>query len=413
MNIYLIVILVILAGQYLTSLCVESLNIRHASTRLPEEFRGYYDEQKYRASQQYLKDSTRFFLVKETFFTAAIIFFILAGGFDLVDRYVRHYAHQEIIRGLLFAGILMLASRLLQVPFSAYRTFVIEEKYGFNRTTVRTFVADLFKGLILGALIGGIAFSAVLWFFIAAGALAWVWCWIALTVFELFLMFVAPVLIMPLFNKFTSLEEGPLRTAIEEYARQQDFKMQGVFTMDGSRRSSKSNAFFTGFGRFRRIALFDTLVAKHTVPELVSILAHEMGHYKKKHILRMILMSVFTTGIMLFLLSRFINNAGLFAAFKMEHLSVYASLLFFGFLYTPLQMLFSLFGNYLSRRYEYQADAYAVTTYGNAEAMMTALKKLSVDNLSNLTPHPLKVFFDYSHPPVLERIKTIRQDAGR
>ncbi len=412
MNIYLIVILAILAGQYLISLYVESLNIGHAAPGLPEEFRGYYDEQKYRTSQQYLKDSTRFFLIKEAFFTAVVVFFILAGGFNLVDLYVRQYAGQEIVRGLFFAGILMLGSRILQIPFSAYRTFVIEEKYGFNRTTPRIFVADLFKGLILGALIGGIAFSAVLWFFIAAGAVAWVWCWIVLTVFELFLMFIAPVLIMPLFNKFTPLEEGFLRTSIEEYARQQDFKMQGVFTMDGSRRSSKSNAFFTGFGRFRRIALFDTLIAKHTVPELVSVLAHEMGHYKKKHILKMILMSVLTTGIMLFLLSLFINNGGLFAAFRMEHLSVYASLFFFGFLYAPLQMVFSLLGNYLSRRYEYQADAYAVATYKDPQAMITALKKLSVDNLSNLTPHPLKVFFDYSHPPVLERIKAIRQDAG-
>jgi STE24 endopeptidase len=213
---------------------------------------------------------------------------------------------------------------------------------------------------------------------------------------------------MPIFNKFVPLEEGELRTAIENYAKAQNFKMKGIFKMDGSKRSSKSNAFFTGFGRSRRIVLFDTLIERHSVNELVSILAHEMGHYKKRHIIQAIARSVIVMGLTLFLLSLFIENEHLFAAFKMENLSVYASFFFFGFLYTPIAMFIGLVENIISRKNEYEADTFAVETYGDADAMINGLKKLSVDNLSNLTPHPFKVFLSYSHPPILERIKAIR-----
>lgn len=410
MNIYLVIILAILAGEYLLGLLVETLNISHASPELPAEFKGWYDQEKYSRSQSYLRENTRFHLVKAGVSTAAVIVFILAGGFKYVDQISRHiFSSGEIRQGLIFAGILMLAAQLINLPFSAYHTFVIEARYGFNRTRPATFIMDLIKGLLLGALIGGTAFASVIWFFLRTGAAAWLWSWFALTLLQLFLLFISPVVLMPLFNKFTPLEEGGLKTAIDDYARKEGFRMQGVFTMDGSRRSTKSNAFFTGFGKYKRIALFDTLIQKHTVEELVAVLAHEMGHYKKKHILKMIGMSVLTSGIMLFLLSLFIRNQGLFDAFKMEKLSVYASLFFFGFLYTPLQMVFSVIGNIFSRGYEYEADAYAVTSYGRPEAMVDALRKLSVDNLSNLTPHPLKVFLEYSHPPVLQRIRAIRK----
>ena len=214
---------------------------------------------------------------------------------------------------------------------------------------------------------------------------------------------------MPLFNKFTPLEEGELKYAIQTYAQSQDFKLKGLFKMDGSRRSSKSNAFFTGFGKYRRIVLFDTLIKNHSVDELVSVLAHEMGHYKKKHILKMMTISILTNGLMFFILSFFINNSGMFAAFRMNNLSIYASLLFFSFLYTPINIILSLAGNVLSRKHEYEADDYAVSTYKKPEAFILALKKLSVDNLSNLTPHPLKVFISYSHPPVLDRIEALKK----
>lgn len=226
---------------------------------------------------------------------------------------------------------------------------------------------------------------------------------------QIVLTFFAPVVILPLFNKFYPLEDGELKTAIENYARSQNFRMKGVFRMDASKRSTKTNAFFTGFGRFRRILLFDTLIEKHSVDELVSILAHEMGHYKKKHIFKSVLMSIMTTGLMFFLISFFINNKGLFSAFKMQTTSIYASLIFFAFLYAPINVVVSIFSKMLSRRREYEADAYAVGTYRKPGSMISALKKLTVENLANLTPHPLKVFLTYSHPPVLERIRAIRR----
>jgi STE24 endopeptidase len=257
--------------------------------------------------------------------------------------------------------------------------------------------------------IGGVVFSIVLWLFDKAGDWAWAYCWAVVALFEVVLVFVAPVVILPLFNKFYPLGDGELKTAIENYAKSQDFKMKGVFKMDASKRSTKSNAFFTSFGRFRRIVLFDTLIKRHTLDELVSVLAHETGHYKKKHILKSILMSIITTGLLFFLLSLFINNEGLFSAFKMQNISIYASLFFFAFLYAPINMVLSIFSNILSRKHEYEADAYAVSTYGKPESMISGLKKLTADNLSNLTPHPLKVFLSYSHPPVLERIRAIRR----
>ncbi len=412
MNVYLAVILLIILFKYVLNFVVDVLNVKSADPALPKEFKGYYDKDKYEKSQNYLKDKTRFGLIEDTAGNILIVGFILLGGFNYIDRFARSFGQGPVVTGLIFAGVLMLMSQIIDIPFSAFNTFVIEEKYGFNKTTVKTFILDIIKGLILGAVIGGAAYAAVIWFFMKAGDLAWIYCWGALTLFELFLMFIAPVVIMPLFNKFIPLEDGELKQTLEDYARAQDFKMKGVFKMDGSRRSTKSNAFFTGFGRFRRIALFDTLIEKHTTDELVSVLAHEIGHYKKKHIIKTMIISIGTTGLMFYILSFFMNNEGLFAAFKMEHISVYASLVFFGFLYAPINMIFSILGSIISRKHEYEADRFAVETYKKPEAFIDALKKLSVDNLSNLTPHPLKVFLDYSHPPVLERIRAIRRSAN-
>jgi STE24 endopeptidase len=409
MNYFLIIILAVLIGSYLLDLVVDTLNARHVKTELPEEFRDCYDADKYKKSQEYLRENTRFGIVSDSIVTPITIAFILFGGFNFVDQFARSFNLGSILTGLIFAGVLMLASQILLIPFSIYSTFVIEEKYGFNKTTPKTFVLDILKTCLLVAVIGGIILSVVLWFFEKAGPLAWLYCWIAITLFQLFLIFIAPVVIMPIFNKFFPLDEGNLKNAINDYAGSQDFKMKGVFTMDGSKRSTKSNAFFTGFGKFRRIVLFDTLIEKQTTEELVSVLAHEMGHYKKRHILKSMVISVLTTGLMFYILSLFINNRDLFAAFGMQEMSIYASLLFFAFLYAPIEMILSVFGNMLSRRNEYEADSYSVKTYKKPLSMIAALKKLSVENLSNLTPHPLKVFLSYSHPPVLDRIRAIRK----
>jgi STE24 endopeptidase len=408
MNIYLLIVLFILVFQYLLDFVVEYLNMKHVSLDLPKEFEGYYDNEKYKKSQQYLKTNTGFKLVEDTFFLVVVIAFIVSGGFNYVDLQSRSFGYGYIITGLIFSAVIIFALQLLKLPFSYYGTFVIEEKFGFNKTTFKTFVLDIVKSWALTILIGAPVLAVILWFFDRMGGLAWFYCWTAVTLFQIFLLFVAPVVIMPLFNKFIPLEEGELKSSIENYAKAQDFKMKGLFKMDGSKRSTKSNAFFTGFGRFRRIVLFDTLIARHTVDELVSVLAHEMGHYKKKHILKFILSSIFTTGVMFYVMSLVITRPWLFQAFGMEDMSIYAGLFFFGLLYTPLNMIFSTINAIFSRKYEYEADRYAVETYGKPEAMIDALKKLSVDNLSNLTPHPLKVFLEYSHPPVLDRIKAIR-----
>ena len=408
MNVYLVIIIAALLGRYLLELVTDILNVRHVRTELPDEFRDVFDEDRYRKSQQYLRDTTRFGVVEDTVVTAVVLAFLLAGGFNALDGLVRRLTSWPIPAGLLFGGVLVVASRLLALPFTLYDTFVIEERYGFNRTTPRTFVLDLLKACLLLALIGGPVFAAILWFFQWAGSMAWLYCWAALSVFQVILVFLAPYVILPLFNKFVPMQDGELRRAVEGYAAGQDFKMRGVFTMDGSRRSAKSNAFFTGFGRSRRIVLFDTLVARHSVAELVAIVAHEMGHYKMKHVPRAIARSIVKTGLTFYLLSLLIGNEGLFAAFRMEHVSVYAGLIFFGFLYTPIGMALSLVENALSRRDEYSADAFAARTAGDAESMIRGLKRLSADNLSNLTPHPLAVFLHYGHPPVLARIEALR-----
>ncbi len=409
MNLYLIIILIIILGNYLLDVVIDTLNMNHVTTDLPKEFDGYYDADKYKQSQNYLKETTRYGIIIATIITPITIAFIMIGGFNYVDRIARGFQYNSIITGLIFAGIMVLASQIISIPCSIYSTFVIEEKYGFNRTTIKTFILDILKGWLLTIILGGAIFSIILWFFNKTGSWAWFYCWTVMVVFQILLTFIAPIIIMPLFNKFFPLEDGDLKTTIENYSKSQGFKMKGVFKMDASKRSTKSNAFFTGFGKFRRIVLFDTLISKHTVDELVSILAHEMGHYKKKHILKSILISIITTGLMFFILSLFINNPGLFSAFKMQHTSIYASLFFFAFLYTPINMVISIFGNIYSRKYEYEADTYAIATYEKPESMISALKKMTVDNLSNLTPHPLKVFLNYSHPPVLERIQTIRK----
>ena len=409
MNIYFVIILVILIGSYILDLVVETLNVRHVQTDLPKEFEGYYDEAKYRKSQEYLRENTRFGIFSDSIVTPISIAFIIFGGFNIVDQFARGFNFGPIFTGLIFAAILLLASQILHIPFSIYETFVIEEKYGFNKTTPKTFILDILKSWLLAAFIGGLILAAILWFFEKVGPWAWLYCWIVVTIFQVILIFVAPVVIMPLFNKFLPLEEGELKKAIQDYAGSQRFKMKGVFTMDGSKRSTKTNAFFTGLGKFRRIVLYDTLIEKHTKEELVSVLAHEMGHYRKRHIFKTVILSILTTGVMFYILSLFINNKELFDAFKMQETSIYASLFFFAFLYTPIDMMLSIFGNMISRKHEYEADAYAAGTYKKPESMILALKKLSTENLSNLTPHPIKVFLSYSHPPVLERIKAIRR----
>lgn len=408
MNAYLIFILALLVFNGLLSLIIESLNVTNLSTDIPEEFHGIYDAEKYSKSQRYLKDNTRFDQIQSAIMLPLTIAFILLGGFKYINNIAQSTSDHLILQGLIFTGILMMLSQIISLPFSIYSTFVIEEKYGFNKTTAKTFIVDMIKGLVLTALIGAPIFALVIWIFSTIN-MAWLWAWGTLSVIQLFLMFIAPVVILPLFNKFTPLEDGELRTAIENYAKKQNYTLSGIFKIDGSKRSTKSNAYFTGFGKTKRIALFDTLIENHSTEELVGVLAHEIGHCKRGHIKKGIIISLASSLMMFFILSIFISKPDLYAAFGIEGTPVYAGLIFFGFLYTPISMILGLLGNILSRKHEFEADAFAAETTKAPGKMVAALKQLSVDNLSNLTPHPLKVFMEYSHPPVLERIKALRK----
>ncbi|MCP4607139.1 MAG: M48 family metallopeptidase [Planctomycetes bacterium] len=407
MNGYLIAVLAILVLGYALDTITQYLNLKHLGMALPDEVKGIYDEDRYQKSQQYLRETTQLRLIRSSLALVATIVFILIGGFNWIDEIARDFDLNSIPTGLIFIAILALGSMVLSFPFTVYSTFVIEQKYGFNTTTVRTFISDRLKGLILAVIIGGPVIAVILWFFEEMGDMAWVYAWIGVSAFILIIQFVAPILIMPLFNKFTPLEDADLKEAITDYARKQDFAMKGVFTMDGSKRSTKANAFFTGFGRSRRIVLFDTLVNNMSKAEIISVLAHEMGHYKLKHIVQGILVSIATIGLMFDILSLFMENEGLSDAFKMDEVSVYASLVFFAFLYSPIDGVISVLTNTLSRRWEYQADTYSATTIEQPEAMITALRKLGSANLANLTPHPVYVFMNYSHPPLVQRIKAI------
>lgn len=409
MNIYAGIILGTILIGYLLDLVAETLNLQALQTELPDEFKGVYAEDAYRKSQEYTRVNTRFGFVTATFDLVLILGFWFLGGFQALDQLVRGWGFHPIVTGLLYIGILILAKTLISLPFSIYDTFVIEERFGFNKTTPKTFIADFFKGLGLSILIGGPLLAGLLAFFQYAGSSAWFYCWLVTTVVMLFLQFIAPTWIMPLFNKFTPLEEGDLRNRIFDYARSVNFPLENLFVMDGSKRSTKSNAFFTGFGKHKRIALFDTLIEKHGVAELVAILAHEIGHYKKKHILQNLVVGILHSGVMFYLLSIFISHKRLFEAFYLEQQSIYAGFIFFGMLYAPVELILSIFLQIVSRQHEYEADRFAAETTNTPEAMVDALKKLSVHNLSNLTPHPFYVFLNYSHPPILQRIRAIRQ----
>jgi STE24 endopeptidase len=409
MNLYAIVLLALLLTVYLIETAAKILNLRSLKAELPEQFVGVYDPNTYARSQEYTRTTTRFDFVRSIFEFVVLIAFWLLGGFNALDLMVRSFGLSELATGLIFIASLALANAVLTLPFDAYATFVIEDRFGFNKTDLKTFVMDRIKGLFLGAIIGGAVLSAILFFFLWAGSFAWLYAWAGMTLFTLLISFIAPSWIMPLFNKFTPLQEGELRSAIFDYAKSVSYPLTNIYVMDGSKRSSKSNAFFTGFGKNKRIALFDNLIEKHSVAELVAVLAHEIGHYKKRHITIRIALSVIQYGVIFYLFSLILNSRAMFDAFKMEHMSVHAGLVFFGILYSPISFVLSIFMNAFSRYHEFQADRYAVETTGQKAHLVRALKTLSFTNLSNLTPHPFFVFISYSHPPVLKRIETVER----
>ncbi len=409
MNPFLIVILIAIILEFVVNLIANILNLKALKLEVPSALKGIYKPDEYRNSQQYTRTVTHFAFATSSFRLALLLAFWFAGGFNYLDQIIRSWGFVSIMNGLLYIGILLLGYSLITLPFSIYATFVIEGRFGFNKTTPMIFMKDRLKRVALALILGTPLLAIVLALFEYAGYYAWLYCWMAITIFSLALQFVAPTWIMPLFNKFTPMEPGELKEAILQYARSVKFPVKNVLVMDGSRRSSKSNAFFTGFGRNKRIALFDTLIEKYSVSELVAVLAHEIGHYKKKHILQGTIISILHTGVILFLLSIFIGNPGLYEAFYIEELSIYTGLLLFGLLYTPVELMLSIVFQVISRKNEYQADRFAAGTTDEPENLVNALKKLSADHLSNLTPHPFYAFLNYSHPPLLQRVEAFQK----
>lgn len=399
-------IIFILIASYLLERYLDWINIRHWSTVLPEELKGIYDEEKYRKSQEYEKAKTKFAFISSTFSFVLMIVLLITGSFAFLNNWILTITTHPVWSALLFFAMLAILSDLLHLPFSYYRTFILEDKFGFNRTTIKTFVLDKIKGYLLGVIIGGGLLYLFVWFYDTAGKNFWLYAWITFSIVMLFITMFYSSVIVPLFNTLTPLPEGNLRTAIENYCSKVGFKLKNLFIMDGSKRSSKANAFFSGMGAKKRIVLFDTLINNHTQDELVAVLAHEIGHYKKKHTRLGFILSVLQTGIMLFIFSRVIDNPALSQALGSPKPYLQLGMLAFGLLYSPLSLVIGLIMNIISRKNEFEADDYAKKTF-NGESLISALKKLSVNNLNNLVPHPVYVFFYYSHPPLLQRLQAL------
>jgi STE24 endopeptidase len=400
------VILIILIADFLLERTLDFFNSRHWSADLPESLKGIYDEEEYRKSQQYKREKERVGLISSLLSFAIVMGMILLGGFAWVDSFVRQFVSHPIPVALGFFGLILFASNLIGLPFSLYSTFVIEEKYGFNRTTIKTFVLDSIKAALIGIVIGGGILSLIIWIYLLTTVNFWWMAWAVVGVFMLLVNMFYSTLIVPMFNKQTPLEEGELRNAIGVFSNKVGFQLDNVFVMDGSKRSSKGNAYFSGLGRKKRIVLFDTLINDLETEEIVAVLAHEIGHYKMKHTLSGLIIGLLQTGLMFFLLSLLIGNPELSIALGGAEASFHMGLIAFGILYSPFSMIIGLGMNMWSRYNEYQADDFAARNY-NGEVLGDALKKLSVKSLSNLTPHPVYVFFYYSHPTLLQRLKAI------
>ena len=384
------------------------LNLRALAPEPPADFRHLYDADRYRRSQSYTRATARFGLVADAIDLGVLLAFWLPGGFGWLDRVTRGLGLGAVPTGLLFLGALAVGRALLDLPLRWWRTFVVEERYGFNRTTRRTFWADAAKGSLLAVGLGAPVVAAVLWLFATAGSSAWLWCWVALAAWTLVVQWVAPAWLLPLFNRFTPLPEGALRDAIVGYTRRIGFPLEGVYLIDGSRRSTKANAFFTGFGRTKRIAIFDTLAATLAPDEIVAVVAHEVGHHRRRHVVVGLVLGLVQLGITLRVLAWAVAWPPLFAAFLVPVPSVHAGLVLFALVGRPVGVVVSALLLALSRRHEYQADAWAADTTGRPEALATALERLAADALANLTPHPLYVALHYSHPPVRARVRRLR-----
>ncbi|MBD0824380.1 M48 family metallopeptidase [Aestuariibaculum marinum] len=402
------IIIAIIVINFIVDKILDALNAKHFNDALPEDLQDVYDETEYKKSQNYKTTKYKFGIITSTFSIVLTLGFLLLDGFEFVDNIARTYSENPIIVALIFFGIIMIGSDILTTPFSYYSTFVVEEQFGFNKTTLKTFMLDKIKGWLMMAIVGGGILALIIWFYQSTGEQFWLYAWGLVTVFTVFMNMFYSKLIVPLFNKQTPLEAGDLRDKISAYANTVGFKLDKIFVIDGSKRSTKANAYFSGFGSEKRVTLYDTLINDLDDEEIVAVLAHEVGHYKKKHIIFNLVSSVLLTGVMLYVLSIFISNPLLSNALGVNIPSFHIGLIAFGMLYSPISEITGLIMNVFSRKFEYQADDYAKTTY-KGEPLITSLKKLSKNSLSNLTPHPAYVFMHYSHPTLLQRIQNLKK----
>ena len=402
----LYLILAISAITYCFEQLLDYLNLKAQRKDIPEPISSFYDKDKYLRSLDYHRDQTQFSFLTSAFSFVLSFSMLLFGGFGWLDSLLRPFFDNEIYIALAFFGVIILASDILTLPFQWYSTFVIEEKYGFNKTTIKLFISDKLKGYALGIVIGGSLLALLIYSVQRIGPDFWIWFGLLAAAFVLFVNMFYTSLLLPLFNKLTPLGEGELKNAIEDFARKVNFPLDNIFIMDGSKRSKKANAFFSGIGKKKKIVLFDTLIENHTTEELVAVLAHEVGHFKKKHIIWSYVLSIVQIFFTLYILSLMIFNENLSIALGGQVQAIHLNLIAFAILYSPISGITGLIMSMYSRKNEFEADAYAKETFSGA-ALANALKKLSVDSLSNLYPHPAYVFFHYSHPPLLKRLEAI------
>jgi STE24 endopeptidase len=402
------IIIAIILFDFILDKILDALNAKHFTDSIPKELQDVYDDNEYKKSQDYKKTNYKFGILTSTFSLLLTLGFLILDGFEAIDNVARNFSENPIAIALVFFGIIMVGSDIISTPFSYYKTFVIEEKFGFNKTSKKTFWLDKLKGWFMMIILGGLILTAIIWFYQTSGNYFWLYAWALVTIFTVFMNMFYSRLIVPLFNKQTPLESGTLRNNISAYAETVGFTLNKIFVIDGSKRSTKANAYFSGFGNEKRVTLYDTLINDLEEDEIVAVLAHEVGHYKKKHIVVNLFASILITGLTLYILSLFISNPILSQALGVEKPSFHIGLIAFGMLYSPLSEITGLLMNWLSRKFEYQADDYAKTTY-KSEPLITSLKKLSKNSLSNLTPHKAYVFMHYSHPTLLERIQNLRR----
>ena len=401
---YLIIIFPLFG--YLVARILDYLNGKMWSPELPEKLKGICDEDQYSRSQLYYRENNRLSFWSSTFNIVLIISMIAWGGFAFIDNLSRGFSNHMVLVSLVFFGIIGIGSEIVNIPFTWYDNFIIEKKYGFNTMKIRTFITDHLKSWFLAVLIGGPVLGAITWLYYRIGTSFWIYAWLLITLFSVFMNLFYSELIVPLFNKQTPLEPGELREMIESFAAKTGFQLRNIYVIDGSKRSTKANAYFSGFGPKKRIVLFDTLMKEFTNDEIVAVLAHEIGHYRKKHVIKGLISSVVLSGFMLFLFSLVVDSPVISGAMGAESSSFHMGLIVFGILYSPLSLIIGLISNYISRRNEYEADRFVKENH-KAEVLAGALKKLSVKNLSNMLPHPAYVFFHYSHPPLLERLEKL------